>query len=151
MISLDKFEQIVKNTPLITIDFIIYNSKGQILLGKRNNKPARLHYFTPGGRIFKSENFKDAVKRLSEKELNYELKMEDLLFVGVFEQLFDESIFEGISLHCIDLVYSCNVDKLENLPNIEHDDYIYVSKNELLEHNLVHHYVKDFFNTKGLS
>ncbi|MCJ8315249.1 MAG: GDP-mannose mannosyl hydrolase, partial [Saccharospirillaceae bacterium] len=40
MLEKTLFQSIVKHTPLVSIDLIVRNSKGQILLGKRNNKPA---------------------------------------------------------------------------------------------------------------
>jgi len=40
MISIDKFKIVVENTPLVSIDFIIENSEGNYLLGKRVNEPA---------------------------------------------------------------------------------------------------------------
>lgn len=35
------FKKIIKNTPLIFIDVIVANQVGQILIGKRNNRPAQ--------------------------------------------------------------------------------------------------------------
>lgn len=55
MLDYALFKTIVDNTPLISIDLIIYNAKSEVLLGKRNNPPAKAHYFVPGGRIYKNE------------------------------------------------------------------------------------------------
>ncbi|EIB9633284.1 GDP-mannose mannosyl hydrolase, partial [Escherichia coli] len=43
------FKNIIRNTPLISIDLIIQNEKDEYLVGKRNNRPARGFWFVPGG------------------------------------------------------------------------------------------------------
>ncbi|HGY7193620.1 TPA: NUDIX domain-containing protein, partial [Escherichia coli] len=50
------FKNIIRNTPLISIDLIIQNEKDEYLVGKRNNRPARGFWFVPGGRILKDES-----------------------------------------------------------------------------------------------
>src|SRR5687767_7562775 len=37
----DKFLKIIEATPLVSIDLIIRNAQGQVLLGKRLNRPAQ--------------------------------------------------------------------------------------------------------------
>ncbi|TOB15241.1 NUDIX domain-containing protein, partial [Vibrio parahaemolyticus] len=51
------FKLVVASTPLVSIDLIIRNSKRQILLGQRTNRPAQGFWFVPGGRICKDETF----------------------------------------------------------------------------------------------
>ena len=55
LLDKDTFSTVIQNTPLISIDLIVENKKGQILLGKRVNEPALGYWFVPGGRIFKDE------------------------------------------------------------------------------------------------
>ncbi|WP_188925660.1 NUDIX domain-containing protein [Shewanella algicola] len=59
----------IENTPLVSIDFVVYNQKGEVLLGKRNNRPAQGGWFVPGGRIKKDELMSAAFKRLAKNEL----------------------------------------------------------------------------------
>ncbi|HGU2589280.1 TPA: NUDIX domain-containing protein, partial [Escherichia coli] len=47
------FATIVRSTPLISIDLIVENEFGEILLGKRINRPAQGYWFVPGGRVLK--------------------------------------------------------------------------------------------------
>ncbi len=56
----EPFKIVVQNTPLIAIDLIIENEKGEILLGRRKNPPSNGFLFVPGGRIFKGEYISDA-------------------------------------------------------------------------------------------
>ena len=44
----EEFLETIKNTPLVAIDLIIENDSGEILLGKRNNNPAKNFWFVPG-------------------------------------------------------------------------------------------------------
>lgn len=41
MLSRNTFQTIVQHTPLVSIDLIIKNAQGQVLLGRRNNRPAQ--------------------------------------------------------------------------------------------------------------
>jgi colanic acid biosynthesis protein WcaH len=145
MISIDKFRNLVANAPLITIDFMIKNALGNILLGKRVNKPAKGYYFTAGGRIFKNETIEEAIKRISLKELNFKLALKDLQFIGIFEQFFEDSIFERVSLRSIDMVYEYQCDREFNLPTIEHNEYRFFSMDEIQHEDAVHPCVKEFF------
>jgi colanic acid biosynthesis protein WcaH len=38
MLALEKFKTIIKSTPLVSIDLIVRNAQGEILLGKRTNR-----------------------------------------------------------------------------------------------------------------
>lgn len=137
---------VVENTPLISIDFIIENREGKFLLGKRVNKPARGFWFTLGGRIFKDETIETAIKRLSKKEFNVDVTQEMLEFHGVYEHFYDDSFLDDtISTHYVVLAYRLKIDSELSLPEAEHGEYRYFSKEELLENNHVHIYVKNYF------
>ena len=60
LIPIEQFKTVVENTPLISIDFIVENSEGKYLLGKRTNAPACGYWFTLGGRILKDEPIAEA-------------------------------------------------------------------------------------------
>jgi colanic acid biosynthesis protein WcaH len=45
------FKTVIASTPLISIDLVVKNTKGEYLLGYRNNRPAQGFWFVPGGRI----------------------------------------------------------------------------------------------------
>lgn len=63
------FLNIVRDTPLVSIDLIIRNDQGAILLGQRCNKPAQGYWFVPGGRVLKNESLAQAFQRLCHEEL----------------------------------------------------------------------------------
>ena len=70
MLPVDTFKTIIASTPLISIDLIIRNKNGDVLLGKRINRPAQGFWFVPGGRVLKDESFALAFKRLIKVELD---------------------------------------------------------------------------------
>lgn len=149
MISNDKFKTVVENTPLVSIDFIIENSDGNFLLGKRVNKPAQGFWFTLGGRIFKNEPLNDAIKRLARKEFNLKITREMLVFHGVYEHFYNDSYVDNtISTHYVVLAYRLKINNELILPTNEHTEYRYFSKNELLNHSDVHTYIKNYFKEK---
>ena len=49
----EDFATVVRSTPLVSLDFIVENSRGEFLLGKRTNRPAQGYWFVPGGRVAK--------------------------------------------------------------------------------------------------
>ena len=56
MLDSNTFKTVVHSASLVSIDLIILNEDGEVLLGKRKNKPAKGFYFTIGGRVFKNES-----------------------------------------------------------------------------------------------
>jgi colanic acid biosynthesis protein WcaH len=146
MIPLKDFKTIVANTPLVSIDFIIENSEGKYLLGKRINAPAKDYWFTLGGRILKNESIEDAIKRLSKKEFNKVVTKDTLQFFGIFEHFYDDSFMdETISTHYVVLAYKMRIEEHLGLPTDEHSKYRWFTVEELLQSNEVHRYVKEYF------
>ena len=147
MIQADIFKTVVENIPLVSIDFIVqrmYDEK--ILLGKRVNKPALEYYFTLGGRILKNETMKDAKKRIFKNEIGIDLSFETN-FLGIFEHFYDDSVFDNTSTHYINFGYLVQIDsELINLPKEQHNEYKWLSIDELLKSDEVHQYSKDYFS-----
>lgn len=142
----DLFKTVIEHTPLVSVDLIVKH-KGRILLGKRVNKPAQGYYFTLGGRVLKNENIKDAIKRIGKVELGITID-NSTKFIGVFEHLYVDGIFDAVSTHYVNLGYEVEVSGLENLPKDQHDDYRWFDLEELMQSNEVHSYVKDYFTTE---
>ncbi|WP_313449769.1 NUDIX domain-containing protein, partial [Pseudescherichia sp.] len=64
-LSQEDFATVVRSTPLISIDLIVENARGEFLLGKRTNRPAQGFWFVPGGRVQKDEPLAQAFERLT--------------------------------------------------------------------------------------
>ncbi|MHC5074389.1 MAG: NUDIX domain-containing protein, partial [Planctomycetota bacterium] len=84
----DEFINVIKLTPLVSIDLLIKNADGKYLLGLRENEPAGNYWFVPGGRIKKDERISDAFKRITLDELHQEANIEKARFLGVFEHIY---------------------------------------------------------------
>jgi len=138
----DIFKCIVKNAPLVSIDFIVEND-GKILLGKRVNEPAKNFWFTIGGRIYKNETIKDAQKRILKEELGYEGEVSPE-FIGVFEHFYNTG-FEGVDTHYVNLGFKIKDLNIANLPKDQHSEYMWFNIDEIMQRDDVHKYVKDYF------
>jgi hypothetical protein len=55
LLNRSDFHSVVRLAPLVSIDLIIRNARGEVLLGLRNNEPAKGLFFVPGGIIRKQE------------------------------------------------------------------------------------------------
>ena len=90
--------------PVVCIDAIIMNNKGQYLLIKRKNEPLKGDYWVPGGRLLKNETLNDAVLRKVKEELGIESHV--VMPIGVYEDFFDKSPLNPENgLHTISIVY----------------------------------------------
>ena len=137
------FKTIIDSTPLISID-ILLKKDNKVLLGRRINKPAQGYFFSTGGRINKNETIDSAMVRIVKNELNIELKFMPK-FIGVFEHFYDDSIYESVTTHYINIAYEYEVEEIPDLPAEQHSEYKWFTVNELLESKQVHKYVKDYF------
>jgi colanic acid biosynthesis protein WcaH len=143
MLDDQAFKAVIRSTPLISIDLLV-KKDNKILLGKRINKPAQGYLFSIGGRIYKNETIDSAMMRIAKNELNIELKSMPR-FRGVFEHFYDDSIYQGVSTHYVNLAYEIEIQETCNLPTEQHNEFQWLSIDELLKSNQVHKYVKDYF------
>lgn len=141
------FCNIIKNTPLISIDLIVKNHQGQVLLGKRNNPPAQHYWFVPGGRIRKNETFIEAFSRLTLQELGQSFSLNNAKFIAPYQHFYTDSVFaNNISTHYVVLAYQLTIDAdLLALPLEQHNKYHWFDIDELLVDKQVHQFTKDYF------
>ena len=137
------FKTIIDSAPLISID-ILLKKDNKFLLGRRVKKPAQGYFFSTGGRINKNETIDNAMTRIALNEFNIELKFSPK-FIGVFEHFYDDSIYENVSTHYVNIAYEYQVEKIPDLPTEQHNEYQWFTIDELLESKQVHKYVKDYF------
>jgi colanic acid biosynthesis protein WcaH len=93
LLNPDDFRSVVRLAPLVSIDLIIRNARGEVLLGLRNNEPAKGLYFVPGGIIRKQERLHEAFARIPKEETNYDASFEDARLLGVYEHFYDANSF----------------------------------------------------------
>lgn len=143
-LSESTFQTIIGATPLVSIDLIVKNARGEVLLGYRTNRPAQGYWFVPGGRVQKNERLDKAFLRLTEAELGMAIERSEASFMGVFEHLYDDSAFdEAVSTHYVVLGYELELDiSLDALPKEQHNQYAWMKPEELLSRDDVHVHTK---------
>jgi colanic acid biosynthesis protein WcaH len=142
----DIFQTIVSHTPLVSIDLIVHDRQGRVLLGWRRNRPAQGCWFVPGGRIDKDETLDAAFSRLTRVELGEELARAAAHFRGVYEHFYPDC-FAGTqtSTHYVVLAHDLQVARFDQLPPEQHSDYRWFAVAELLADPQVHENTKAYF------
>lgn len=140
------FETVVASTPLISIDLLVENERGEYLLGLRKNRPAQGFWFVPGGRVLKSETLTAAFKRLTREELGVELERSQAQFVGLYEHFYDDSVFGGRpGTHYIVLAHRLKVEQAQiKLGDEQHSKSQWVAAEAIHTLNS-HRYTREYF------
>lgn len=156
----ETFKTIIDTTPLVSIDLLVRNAQGQILVGKRVNRPAQGYWFIPGGRILKNERLAEAFSRLTEDELGLRLDIKSAQYLGLYEHFYDDSIFTDdasvVSTHELSTHYVVNgfevvlPESHVNLPCEQHNEYRWLSEEEFKTSEEVHVHSRWYVeNAKG--
>jgi colanic acid biosynthesis protein WcaH len=82
--------------------------------------------------------------RIASNELNISLKLTPR-FIGVFEHFYDDSIYQDVSTHYVNLAYEIEIEGALILPSEQHNEYQWLAIDELLKSKQVHKHVKDYF------
>jgi len=147
-LSRDELAEVVKNAPLVSIDLVVKNIRGEILVGLRKNEPAKGFWFVPGGRILKAERIAEAFGRITYDELGITPAFEDARFLGVFEHLYPNNFTESedFGTHYVVLAYEIRTGEASlNLPDDQHSEYKWLSKESPENEPNVHPYTKAYF------
>jgi colanic acid biosynthesis protein WcaH len=142
------FENVIRLTPLVSIDMIIRSTDGRVLVGRRNHEPAKGCFFVPGGRITKNETVAAAFRRLTLDELGAEKKIEEARFLGVYEHFYPTNRFEqgAFGTHYVVLGYELTSPVQDALlPKEQHGEYAWRTEAELLNGPEVHEHTKAYF------
>lgn len=143
----EQLETAVSLTPLVSIDLIILNQANEVLLGQRNNRPAKGYWFVPGGRILKNETFDRAFARISQSELGQALNIDNATFLGAYQHLYPDSRFgEHLSTHYVALGYMIKLPEGVNLEiaDSQHAGIKWMNFDDLLDDPEVHDRTKDY-------
>jgi colanic acid biosynthesis protein WcaH len=144
----DDLGTVIRLAPLIAIDFVIRNARDEVLLGLRNNEPAKDRYFVPGGMVLKDERLADAFSRLLKTETNYTLRIDDARLLGAFEHFYKNNRFgnSDYGTHYVVLGYELGVpDAAEPRPDDQHSELRWWPLTELLASDRVHDNTKAYF------
>ena len=137
---------VIKHTQLIACDLIIVNENNEVLLGMRNNEPAKNYWFTPGGRVYKNENMEDACKRISENEIGCEIKNGTIfgVYQHKYKNNFDNRLF-GTVYVVFSHIFNVKKNDIHFKKDKQHSDLKWFNIDTLLENKDIHKYVKNYF------
>ena len=133
------------------MDLIIFSEEKGILMGKRNNYPAKGFYFVPGGRIYKNEERDLGFKRISSSEIGVTLDFTNSQLIDIFEHFYNTSKWpnEEINTHYIveARLINANSEVVKEITNSDnqHSDFIWINDANIQKIN-VHQYCKPYLN-----
>lgn len=144
----EDFRTVVRLAPLVSIDLIIRNADGEILLGLRNNEPAKGFYFVPGGIVLKQERLREAFARILKREINCDGRIEDARLLGAYEHFYDVTSFGDTTFgtHYVVLAHELRLADMAALrSDTQHSELRWWGERDLLASNLVHENTKAYF------
>ncbi|MBC3302947.1 GDP-mannose mannosyl hydrolase [Pseudomonas sp. SWRI18] len=150
-LDLPTFQTVVASTPLVAIDLVIKNRRGEVLLGLRVNRPAHGFWFVPGGRIQKNESLDTAFRRITLDELGRTFERASARLLGVFEHFYADSVFAdagtGPDTHYVVLGYCLELDDNPALqpPAEQHQQFRWWPQDELRFSPRVHAHTRAYF------
>ena len=114
MIPAEQYKQIIEVLPILCVDVVITNTRGEYLLIKRANEPKKGQWWVIGGRLLKGETLEEAVVRKVREETS--LNVETVHPIGYYEAVSQENPF-GLAprLHAVSVVFSTVVDDRQQI------------------------------------
>ncbi len=143
----DAFLEVVRRTPLVSIDLVVSNDRGEVLLGRRNNEPAKGYWFVPGGRIRKDEPLDAAFARIVQCELGVRRSRASATLLGAYEHLYDSNFSgtEDVTTHYVVLAHHLRLPGETILqPDAQHDELRWWSVADAAASDNVHQYTRDY-------
>jgi len=112
LIPKKQYIKILENLPVLCVDIIVQNKKGQYLLVKRANEPKKGRWWVIGGRLLKKESLAQAAARKVKEETGQQIN--NLCPVGYFELINGANPF-GLTFkyHTVSLVFTAVIDDLK--------------------------------------
>jgi len=147
-LSPGELSSIIRLAPVIAIDLIIRNAEDEVLLGLRNNEPAKGFYFVPGGMIRKGERLREAFARILKDETSLTADFAAARLVGVYEHFYDNNRFAeaGYGTHFVMLGYAVDLVDVSALArDNQHSELGWWDEGALLASDTVHPNAKAYF------
>lgn len=148
MLSDPDFKSVIKNTNLFAFDFIIeYN--GQVVVGKRNNPPAKDFLFVPGGRVHKNESLHIAFERILKTETGLlPTDFKHIQHIGLYEHIYNDNFFLDDSFNTHYIVYALKMELKNQTPLVndeQNESIFFMPVNTFLESEKVHQFSKNYY------
>ena len=143
------FVEAVKVLPLGSVDLVVVNSLGQMLLGLRRNAPAKNWWFTPGGRVRKNESSGHCLRRIAQTELGLiGEEAQSAQLMGVWDHFYEDSAYSTeISTHYVNLPHCLRLSRplhVDTLPTDQHTAWRWQDPRSAALADDVHPYVQAY-------
>ena len=140
--------QVIEHAPIVSIDLIIFNNEGNVLLGKRKNEPAKEFWFVPGGRLRKNESNRTALERIADEELGTSFQGDEFSLSGAYNHIYNNNFKHNkFGTHYICFAYSLILDKpLNPIKDDQHTEFIWLNPIDVMKNPQVHSNVKNYFH-----
>ena len=103
-LSPDDYNQVLSLVPIVCVDCIVVNDRGEYLLVRRANEPFKSEFWIPGGRVYKNERLINAVHRKMREEIGVEVEI--IRNVGFFEEFLEKTAQDiENGAHTVSIVY----------------------------------------------
>lgn len=165
----DDFARVVRGTQLVSVDVLLFDCEGRLLLGRRTREPAKDTWFTPGGRVYKNEDLNAAVQRILSNEVAPPSTHSRYTLHGVYRHLYDTNFSPTPYAFGTDYInfayvmhtsehYNAADDTLQCIEGLtqtlgqndphgeQHTAFRWFAVEDLLIDPEVHHYVKCYFH-----
>src|SRR6266852_7518979 len=132
---------VIRLAPLVSIDLIIRDPANRVLLGLRNNEPAKGYFFVPGGNILKDEPLSEAFARIMKKEINQPGMREHAKLMGAFDHFYEtnRSGDPGYGTRYIALAHEVRLNDISGIaPDSQHSEYGWWTEPDILGSDRVH-------------
>ena len=151
MLPKETFSEIIRHTPLVAIDFVIKNDNQEILLGLRNNLPARNHWFVPGGRIYKNETIQAAKTRILQTEVGIKYEANSDQLIGLYEHIYNDNTFgmDGFGTHYVVSGWRIELAEFNVTKDSQHESLEWWPIADALENPKVHSLTKAYLKDLG--
>ncbi len=147
-LGLEQFKNIVRDTVLVSLDLLLINERGEVLVGRRKHGPARDCIFVPGGRVMKGETLSAALQRVAMHETGLTVSPDDAVLHGIYDHIYADSCFDDPAISTQYVVIACRCPVKSGAPIIadqQHESLHFMSIADLMANGEVHSYTKSYF------
>jgi colanic acid biosynthesis protein WcaH len=135
------FARLLEWAPLVSIDLLVTDADGRLLVGERVNEPAKGFLFVPGGKIEKDDKtLSDALSRIAAYELGVAdpLQWDPARLHGAFMHRYDTNALEVRGLETVYVVLAYRLRHpddvrvaIDQLPEAQHSSYFWIDRENL--------------------
>jgi colanic acid biosynthesis protein WcaH len=147
-LAVEQFKNVVRDTVLVALDLLLINERGEVLVGRRLNAPARNYLFVPGGRIMKGESVAAALQRVVMEEVGLNLSSDEFVLQGIYDHCYEDNCFgdPDISTQYVVIACRCRIRPGASVvADQQHESLRFVPIADLLADSQTHPYTKSYF------